>query len=57
MGWTEKYSGPGIQNAFQEHSLEGMDMRPSDCYTDLFVLLSNATSVLSLHNRDRILLI
>ena len=55
-GWRRKYSGPGIQSAFEEHGFVGMNMRPRDCYTDLFVLLTNATSVISLHTRDHILL-
>ena len=42
-GWRGKYSGPGIRNTFGERSREGMIMRSNDFYTDLFVLLTNAT--------------
>ena len=36
-GWRGKYSVSGIRKAFEEHSLEGMNMRPRDCYTDHMV--------------------
>jgi hypothetical protein len=36
-----KYSGPGIRNAFEEHSLEGTNMRLRDCYTDLIMKATN----------------